>query len=276
MKDYLGYQGKVCVVTGAAAGMGRAVTERLLDLGADVYAMDFMPVDLPVKKYVKVSLGEKESIDSAFEEIPDTIDCFFGIAGVSGQKHDFLDTVKINFIANKYIAETYLTKRIVPSGAILFVSSNAGGRYYNWINELKDVVFANSWEAAVQATEAKHQTQGKFGYRFSKCAINYYCANLAVKTAEKKIRVNNVAPVITETGLVQDFAKSAGGMDVLKQHTGIAGRFAEPKEMAEPMIFLNSNMASYVSGVIFPVDYGAEGMILAKLKEDNMNLPIFE
>ena len=44
MKDYLGYTGKVCVVTGAASGMGKATAEMLVDLGAMVYALDWAEV----------------------------------------------------------------------------------------------------------------------------------------------------------------------------------------------------------------------------------------
>lgn len=276
MKDYLGYQGKTCVVTGAASGMGKAVTERLIDLGAKVYAMDFVEVDLPVEKYIQVNLGEKSSIDAAFNEIPASIDNFFGIAGVSGQRHDFNTTVTVNFIANKYMAEKYLADRVVKKGSIVFVSSNSGGRYYNHIDKLSGVVNAETWEEAIEAMKEKNQKEGKFGYRFSKCAINYYCAVLALKLADKQIRVNNAAPVATVTGLIDDFAKTVGGMENLKKHTGIAGRLAEPKDMAEPIIFLGSEMAAYVSGVILPVDYGAEGLIRAKLKDDNMNLQILE
>ena len=40
MADVLGYSGKVCVITGAASGMGAAATELLLQLGAEVHALD--------------------------------------------------------------------------------------------------------------------------------------------------------------------------------------------------------------------------------------------
>ena len=50
MKDYLGYKDKICVVTGAASGMGKATCEILLDLGAKVYAMDLAPITLPVER----------------------------------------------------------------------------------------------------------------------------------------------------------------------------------------------------------------------------------
>ena len=54
MKDYLGYTGKVCVVTGAASGMGKATAEMLVDLGARVYALDWAEVKVEGKDYLIV------------------------------------------------------------------------------------------------------------------------------------------------------------------------------------------------------------------------------
>ena len=130
MKDYFGYNGQVCVVTGAASGMGKATAEMLVDLGADVYALDLVEITVPgIKSFIKVSLGDKDSIDEAFRQLPEQIDKFFGIAGVSGVKTDFNTTVIINFIANKYITEEYLAERIKPCGAIAYISSSGGLRW---------------------------------------------------------------------------------------------------------------------------------------------------
>ena len=66
MKDYFGYAGKTVVVTGASSGMGKASAEMLVDLGANVYALDWneCPVN-GIAKYVHVDLSKKESIDEA-------------------------------------------------------------------------------------------------------------------------------------------------------------------------------------------------------------------
>ena len=104
MKDYLGYKDKVCVVTGAASGIGRATVDLLIDLGAKVYAIDIKEVDIPgVKNFIEADLCSKDAIDMAFEEIPKQIDAFFGIAGVTGVKTNYYTTFTINYIANKYI-----------------------------------------------------------------------------------------------------------------------------------------------------------------------------
>lgn len=71
MKDYFGYQDKICVVTGAASGMGKATAEMLVNLGAKVYALDWAEVHVEgVEKYIKTDLSQKESIDNAFQQIP--------------------------------------------------------------------------------------------------------------------------------------------------------------------------------------------------------------
>jgi len=102
MKDYFGYVGKICVVTGAASGMGKAAAEMLVDLGAKVYALDWADVNVEgIEKYIHTDLSKKESIDQAFQEIPNHVDSFFGIAGVSGAKCDFITTTKIDLISNK-------------------------------------------------------------------------------------------------------------------------------------------------------------------------------
>ena len=97
MKDYFGYKDKVCVVTGAASGIGRSTVDLLLDMGAVVYAIDIKDVEIPgVKNFIAADLNSKDAIDMAFEEIPKQIDCFFGVAGVSGVKTNFYTTFTVN------------------------------------------------------------------------------------------------------------------------------------------------------------------------------------
>jgi len=78
MKDYFGYEGKICVVTGAASGMGKSTAEILVDLGAKVYALDWANVEIEgIEKYIHVNLSKKESIDEAFTQLPETIDSLY-------------------------------------------------------------------------------------------------------------------------------------------------------------------------------------------------------
>ncbi len=62
LKNAFGYEGKTCVVTGAASGMGKATTEILVGLGAKVYALDLNECTVPgIEKHIATNLSKKES-----------------------------------------------------------------------------------------------------------------------------------------------------------------------------------------------------------------------
>ena len=67
MNNVLGYQDKNVVVTGAASGMGQAAAQLLLDLGANVYAIDIAEVDLAVAATLQVDMKDQASIDATCE-----------------------------------------------------------------------------------------------------------------------------------------------------------------------------------------------------------------
>lgn len=273
MKDYFGYQGKTVVVTGAASGMGKATAEMLVDLGAKVYALDWAEVKVEgIEQYIHTDLSQKESIDDAFSKIPQDIDSYFGIAGVAGTKTDFLTTVKIDLISNKYICEKILINRMKENSSIAFMTSTAG---VGWELEgnmkyYLPVVEADGWDSAVEVIQSSPfiHLPGNAGYSFSKLAMNYLVCKYQGLFASKKIRVNAVLPGSTDTGLTDDFSSLIGGVDNLLEYTGYAKRLALSKEMAGPIVFLNSEAASYVSGELMIVDYGSTIEATAKIKEN--------
>ena len=261
MKDYFGYQNKNVVVTGASSGMGKATAEMLVDLGAKVYALDWNECDVKgIKQYVHVDLSKKESIDQAMKELSSHIDSYFGIAGVSGMKNDFMTTVSIDFIANKYICEEYLIHAMSENGTIACMTSTGGTGWEKEENKKYyiDAILASGWNATVEAIMKTgfQYLPGTLGYPYSKLAINYYTAYLQKSFASKKIRVNAVLPGSTDTGMKSEFTEMAHGEEGLLSHCGYANRLAYSKEMAGPIVFLNSEMATYASGVLMEVDYG--------------------
>lgn len=273
MAEILGYQGKAVVVTGAASGMARALTELLVEAGADVYAID--RVDSPVAG-VKASfvgdLSNKESIDETFAKLPATFDAFFGVAGLAGVHNSFIDTMTVNFVANKYITDTYLIERINPGGSVSFVTS-AGGLRWEFEDiraELTTFVEVEAgWDDLVARTNAFNeqfggQLPGMMAYMLSKRALNLLVAERVLAFAEKKVRVNAILPSMTSTGMLGDFAEQRGGMDNLKEgSTGPAGRLAEAIDMARALLFLGSDLAGFVSGSFLDVDFGMNALELS-------------
>lgn len=279
MKDYLGYEGKVCVVTGAASGVGKAITEALVDVGAVVYALDRNPVDVPgIKEFVKIDLGSKENIDDVFQnKLPHKFDQFFGIAGVSGETTPNKLTLKINFISNLHITNEYLPSRIPKGGAILFGTSVGANRWYHPVNkpELEKLVHAKTWEEAVEILDEIGIDDVPCGnaYTFSKRCLGYLSAIACCNFAEQGVRVNSLRIGNAKTGLMPEFrarwlrlnpGKTEEDYDI---EYGLAG-MAECYQMAEPALFLNSNMASYVSGEELIVDYGKDAAVLAGVRKD--------
>lgn len=277
MKDYFGYKNKICVVTGAASGIGKATAELLIELNAEVYALDITKVELQgVKKFIEVDLTNKESINRAMEQIPSHIDSFFGVAGLSGAKTNYYKTFTVNYIANKYITEEYLKNRMSYGSTIAYVTSTGGLYWDKYENEFEKFTNAKTWEEMIDVlhSQAKEDTLGIMAYPLSKRALNYYMAKLAIELGPKKIRVNALLPGSTNTGMKKEFEVEAGGIDALIAETGTAKRLATPEEMAKPLIFLNSDMATFITGLPLIVDAGTDAMIKLKLKKDRMNMKV--
>ncbi|MDR7076157.1 NAD(P)-dependent dehydrogenase (short-subunit alcohol dehydrogenase family) [Neobacillus niacini] len=274
MKDVFGYKGKKCVITGAASGMGKATTEMLVELGAEVYALDFKEVTTPgIKQYINVNLAERESIDEAFRELPEKFDSFFGVAGVSGLREGFEFTFIVNFVANKYITEKYLSNRVNNGGSISYVASVAAINWKNHLHEYKEIVNAKTWDEMLQLVKATGEMSGHLGYITSKRALVYHTKTIVPSFATNNIRVNSVSPgLVANTGLTSEFYEYSGGKEKSENKVhGAVNYSGEPQDVASALIFLNSDMARYISGVDLCVDYGGYAMISVGLKEDVHN-----
>lgn len=257
MKDYFGYKDKVCVVTGASSGMGEATARMLVDLGAKVYAIDMNECKVDwITEFIKCNLASKEEIDEAFKKIPEHIDAFFGVAGLSGSKTDYRTTFDCNYTANMYITLNYLKNRMSKGGAIVYCTSTAGLEWKKFKREQNKVVHSKTWEEVQEATKKlANSAPSTFAYMYSKRCLSQFACEQAVEFATLGIRVNNVLPGSTDTGMKQEFQDMVGGEEALIAEAGLTGRLATSEEMAAPMVFLNSDMASFTSGLDMVVDY---------------------
>ena len=274
MKDYFNYQGKVCVVTGSSNGMGLATAKMLVDLGAKVYAVSRSLTKLEgLEGNILCNLSKKDDIDAAFAQLPEHIDCFFGVAGLSGSKTDYVTTFHCDFTANKYITLEYLKRRMSTGGSITYVSSTAGLNWEQHMKEQNAVVHASTWEDTEKALGKLPQiAPANFAYIFAKRCVSQFAAEQALELGKLGIRVNNVMPGSTQTGMKDEFEKLAGGKEALLAETGVAHRLAAPEEMAAPIVFLGSDMCSFVSGVDLCVDSADRTMKVLKIKKDVANV----
>jgi NAD(P)-dependent dehydrogenase (short-subunit alcohol dehydrogenase family) len=278
MKDYFGYEGTACVVTGASAGMGKTVAEMLVDFGADVYALSRSEPDVEgIKLWIPTDLGDRGSIDNAFAQLPERIDRFFGIAGLSGVAHSYDETFAVDFIGNKYLTETYLMERMADGGALVFMTSTAGIRWArpDLIEEYRAIVEADGWDATVQAIADLDQSDngGVMAYMMAKRAMNFYATSKAADFAKRDIRVNFVMPCTTSTRFIAEFMDVTGRDEsALRYAIGNGKGFARPEAMGKAAVYLNSDLAEYVSGHGLNVDFGLEGATLVGQVPDMLGM----
>ncbi|MDO8673493.1 MAG: SDR family oxidoreductase, partial [Dehalococcoidia bacterium] len=125
-------------------------------------------------------------------------------------------------------------------------SSVAGlGWKENWAR-IKPMLDTQSFEEAKAWLEANPEFIVPRGYGPSKQCTTAYGMLRAYDLAKKGIRINVLSPGSTATPILPNFI-DIGGKDRI-DYWIIDGRYATPEEMGQPMVFLNSNMATYISG----------------------------
>ncbi len=243
----LDLSGEVAIVTGAGAGIGRAIAERLAEAGASVLVSD---LDAATAEEVADAIGaaggraaalacdvtsedQRKAVVKAAVDAFDRVTILVNNAGGGGpQPFDMpLDTFKWAFELNVF-AGFHFSQLCAPHmeaaghGAIVNVSSMAG--------ENKD----------------DHMTS----YAASKAAVNHLTRNMAFDLGPKGVRVNAVAPGATRTHALATVLTPEIEAQMLK-HTPL-GRLGDPEDMANAVLFLVSPMSSWVSGQVLTVSGG--------------------
>jgi len=254
MKDILGFQGKVVAITGAATGMGGSAAETLVELGAEVHALDIAPVTAPVKQSNEVNLSDEGSIDAAIAKLPDQLDALFNCAGVPGPpRFSALDTMLVNFVGLRHLTDS-LFARITNKGSITSITSVAGMGWSKNLDNVKALTDLEGFAESQAWCEANPEVAN--GYLFSKQCIIYYTKLLAVRGLEREIRANCISPAPTDTPMLPDFHAQVSKEFIDEHFVAPVGRNATAAEMAEPLIALGSNACRFVSGQNLFVDFG--------------------
>ena len=256
MNDILGYQGKTVIITGAASGMGRAAAELLVELGAQVYALDVAPVDSPVAVAIEVDMSDAGSIDAALEKLPQTIDALFNCAGVPSPPFSAEETLLINFVGLRYLTEL-LIPRLSAGAGIASIASTAGMAWRAGLASVQQFLALENSFSAAKSWMSENSDACADGYGFSKQCIIVYTMQMARDLAASEIRINCISPSPTASGFM-DKLKGEGQMpdELVDLFLPSNGRYATGEEMGEALVLLNSKLASFVSGVNLPVDFG--------------------
>lgn len=245
----LDFSGKIVVISGAAIGFGRAIAERFASLGASVYGCDILEPETPLPAGItleKVNLLDRQAaaawiaaIEQKNQRGIDVLVCNAG--GVAGQEpiplEDVSDEDWDRVVAINLGAAFTLCRAVTPgmkrqgSGAIVTITSSA----------------------ALQAS-----LTGIQAYCSSKHAVLGLTRQLASELGQFGIRVNSVAPgfVLTNAATRRQWASySEARQTQLVQNTALR-RLGSADEIAKAVLFLASDMASFVSGQVLPVNGG--------------------
>lgn len=253
--DILGYASKRCVVMGCYSGTGEALARHLVALGAEVHGADIKPSPVMLASFTMVDLKDPLSIAAGVESIGGEIDAIFNVSGLP-QTYPGEDVVTVNFLGIRAWTEAWLP-RMRNDGAIVTVSSLGGMRWLTRQNLLSEFLALTDFEEARRWYVTNRERAGD-PYALAKEAVNTWTQVSAPKLMERGIRINCTMPSPIDTPMMNDFKKVAGEA-VLSAFAKAKGRFSTADEQALPLILLNSDAASFISGVCLPVDAGLAG-----------------
>lgn len=242
-------ENKVCIITGAAQGIGKAIAESFARDGAIVYAcdrqegvMDIWAVECSEKYYTRVSsvyfdVTDMAAVKSVFMFIykqEGRIDALINNAGVVFNK-------KIGMIVRE---ETELMFRINVIAVIEMVQlvSRLMARHHSG-----SIVNIASITAVLGSP-------GQSAYSATKGAIISFTKSAAKELASQGIRVNAVAPGIVKTERFTELYEATGNKINTRIQRIALGRLGTPQDVADACAFLASDRASYISGQILGVD----------------------
>ncbi|MGO4258505.1 3-oxoacyl-ACP reductase [Marmoricola sp. RAF53] len=254
--------GKVAVVTGGCSGIGLATVRRFLEEGAKVVIGDVddatgtnLASDLAGEEgrctYVHVDVTSKEEVDALFRTAKETygsVDVAFNNAGISPPEDDsILDT---DLDAWRKVQEVNLTSvYLCCKAALPYMLEQGRGSIIN----------TASFVAVMGAATSQ------ISYSASKGGVLSMTRELGVQFARQGVRVNALCPGPVNTPLLQElFAKDAERAARRLVHVPM-GRFGEPEEMANAVLFLASDESSFMTASTFLVDGGISGAYVTPL-----------
>lgn len=247
--------GKVAIITGGAGGLGKETARLFLQEGAKVALVDLFDEPLSKTKEELGQYGEIIAVKADVTQESDTIhyvkttldhfgkiDVFFNNAGIEGDFCSFVDTTVENFdrVMNVNVRGVFLgIKHVLPvmmnqkSGSIINTSSVAG---------------LMGWYGITPYVASKHAVIG-------------LTKNAALEAASYNVRVNSIHPAPVNTRMMRSVEEGLMPGEAEKAKEAITkeipiGRYGEPIDVANLVLFLASDDSAFITGSQYRVDGG--------------------
>ena len=258
MQPLVDFTGKRIVVTGAYSGIGAALVELLREAGADyITVLDVKEPEASVDEFIETDMGNPMSIDAAVAQInsdgAQPVDLLFNNAGVAATLP--AETVmRVNMLGLKR-----LTERVLPTmnsgGSIVNTASVAGNGWPQHLQEISGLLDIDGWDEGISWIAGNTDVVAD-GYSFSKECVQVYTMRMAKSATQHGLRINSVCPSPVDTPLLPAFRETMTDEIIDWAIDAGAGRVATAEDQARALLFLASELASYVNGVNLIVDGG--------------------
>lgn len=253
------FESKVIILTGAASGIGLATAQKLLNLGAVVHGIDrAVKVLADIKSagftfHGGVDISSRLAVNEVFQKIRENEENIYGLVNCAGiapnsgayleTDEDYLTTVGVNQHGTWYMGTEFL-------------------RYIETRTPKPESTLASEGQYAMVNIGSSASLQGYSAlsaYVTSKHAVLGMSRSWAMDYAQFGVRINVVAPGGVDTPLAraQDNVKGPRGNNTERGMAPVPlARMADPSELANAIIFLLSDQASYITGQVLPVNGG--------------------
>jgi NAD(P)-dependent dehydrogenase (short-subunit alcohol dehydrogenase family) len=241
-------QGKVCVITGAASGIGAETARRFEEEGAIVVGVDLQP-DSPGALAIEADVTDEEQVRAMYARVNEElghVDVLFNNAGINPNEDTSVVETPIEAwqrVQDVNVRSVFLCCKHGIPHLLENGPPNPGGSVINTAS------FVAIMGAAVS----------QISYTASKGAVVSMSREMGVEFARRGVRVNALCPGPVNTPLLEElFAKDPEKAKRRLVHIPM-GRFGEAREIANAALFLASDESSFITASTFLVDGGIAG-----------------